>query len=317
MNKNGIHHEPSVPDTPKQKGVAERGNRTIVISAKTMLHSSGLPNSPWAEAVECAVYIKNRVLSSSSIEKLTPFEAYHGRNPDVSHLRIFRCDAFLHIIKERREKFSPKAVQCKLAGYWETQKAYRLWDDANVPETLPHKIDDEETDVLMNPDVIRNVAIENDETSVPTTPVLPLGHERPRRDKKAPLRWSDEPLHPRYSQTALIASTMGEPQTMKEALTLKDAKKLMEATEAELASLAKKQTWTLTELPKFAEPSKASGCSKSNPMKMEVPIDLRQGWWRKVFLKEKTWTNQKPIHLLCATTPCGPSMPSPRQITMN
>ena len=43
-----------------------------------------------------------------------------------------------------------------------------------LDEILPLKSDDEETDVLMNPDVFRNVANENDETSVPTNPVLPL-----------------------------------------------------------------------------------------------------------------------------------------------
>ena len=100
MNKNGIRHETSVPDTPEQNGVAGRGNRTIVESARTILQSPDLPNSLWVEAVACAFYVKNPVLLSSSIEKLTPFEASRERKPDVFHFEVFGFDAFFHFMKE-------------------------------------------------------------------------------------------------------------------------------------------------------------------------------------------------------------------------
>ncbi len=128
MNKNGIRHETSVPDTPEQNGVAGRGNRTIVESARTILQSPDLPNSLWVEAVACAFYVKNPVLLSSSIEKLTPFEASRERKPDVFHFEVFGFDAFFHFMKERMEKFSAEAVKCKLVGYCETQKANRQSD---------------------------------------------------------------------------------------------------------------------------------------------------------------------------------------------
>ncbi|GJW62786.1 integrase, catalytic region, zinc finger, CCHC-type containing protein [Tanacetum coccineum] len=46
----------STPRTPKQNGVVERRNRTLVEAARTMLSASKLPLSFWAEAVATACY---------------------------------------------------------------------------------------------------------------------------------------------------------------------------------------------------------------------------------------------------------------------
>ncbi|GJZ62591.1 ribonuclease H-like domain-containing protein [Tanacetum coccineum] len=48
--------------TPQQNGVAERKNRTLIEAARTMLADSLLPNQFWAEAVNTACYVLNRVL---------------------------------------------------------------------------------------------------------------------------------------------------------------------------------------------------------------------------------------------------------------
>ncbi|GJV76498.1 putative ribonuclease H-like domain-containing protein, partial [Tanacetum coccineum] len=48
--------------TPQQNGVAKRRNRTLTEAAKTMLADSKLPTTFWAEAVNTACYVQNRVL---------------------------------------------------------------------------------------------------------------------------------------------------------------------------------------------------------------------------------------------------------------
>ncbi|GKB13228.1 putative ribonuclease H-like domain-containing protein, partial [Tanacetum coccineum] len=48
--------------TPQQNGVAERKNRTLIEAARTMLADSLLPIQFWAEAVNTACYVLNRVL---------------------------------------------------------------------------------------------------------------------------------------------------------------------------------------------------------------------------------------------------------------
>ncbi|GJY62932.1 retrovirus-related pol polyprotein from transposon TNT 1-94 [Tanacetum coccineum] len=50
FKEEGIEHQTSTPRTPKQNGVVERRNRTLVEAARTMLSASKLPLSFWAEA---------------------------------------------------------------------------------------------------------------------------------------------------------------------------------------------------------------------------------------------------------------------------
>lgn len=59
MKGRGIRLESTAPYTPQQNGKAERENRTIVESARTMLQAKNMSVKLWAEAVNTAVYILN------------------------------------------------------------------------------------------------------------------------------------------------------------------------------------------------------------------------------------------------------------------
>jgi hypothetical protein len=52
-----IAHRLAMPHTPEQNGGAEKENRTVVKSARCMLHANGLPKEVWTEASNIAVYI--------------------------------------------------------------------------------------------------------------------------------------------------------------------------------------------------------------------------------------------------------------------
>ncbi|GJV79253.1 reverse transcriptase domain-containing protein [Tanacetum coccineum] len=71
--KKGIKREFSVARTPQQNGVAERKNMTLIEAARTMLADSLLPILFWAEAVNTACYVLNRVLVTKPQNK-TPYE---------------------------------------------------------------------------------------------------------------------------------------------------------------------------------------------------------------------------------------------------
>lgn len=73
IKNKGIQHKTSAPKTPEQNGVAERFNRTILESCKSMLHSSSLALNLWAEAAATAVYVLNRVSSRASL-LMTPYK---------------------------------------------------------------------------------------------------------------------------------------------------------------------------------------------------------------------------------------------------
>nr|GEY65799.1 ribonuclease H-like domain-containing protein [Tanacetum cinerariifolium] len=74
----GIKREFSVARTPQQNGVAEKKNRTLIKAARTMLADSKLPITFWAEAVNNACYVQNRVSVIKPHNK-TPYELFLGK----------------------------------------------------------------------------------------------------------------------------------------------------------------------------------------------------------------------------------------------
>ena len=64
-----------------------------------MLKGKGLSNGFWVEALNTAVYLKNRSPTRSLMFK-TPFEALYGFKPAVKHLRVFGSKEFSNIPKE-------------------------------------------------------------------------------------------------------------------------------------------------------------------------------------------------------------------------
>lgn len=127
LNNCGIRHETTVPYTPQQNGVAERANRTIVEKVRCMLNDAGLSKAFWAEAVQTAVYLKNRAPTRAVME-FTPEEKWSGNKMDLSHLRIFGCKAYTYIPSELRKKLDYKSKKLILLGYCEESKGYRLVD---------------------------------------------------------------------------------------------------------------------------------------------------------------------------------------------
>nr|GEZ09692.1 ribonuclease H-like domain-containing protein [Tanacetum cinerariifolium] len=79
----GILRQFSVARTPQQNRVVDRRNRKLIEGARTMLADSKLPTTFWAEAVNTACYVQNRVLVVKPHKK-TPYELFLGRTPTLS-----------------------------------------------------------------------------------------------------------------------------------------------------------------------------------------------------------------------------------------
>ncbi|KAJ4717099.1 Retrovirus-related Pol polyprotein from transposon TNT 1-94 [Melia azedarach] len=124
---NGIRRFLTVPRSPQQNGVAERKNRTILNIARSMLKSKRLPKEFWAEAVSTAVYLSNRSPTRSVWGK-TPQEAWCGRKPGISHLRVFGSVAHVHVPHERRTKLDDKSESFIFIGYDSSSKGYKLYN---------------------------------------------------------------------------------------------------------------------------------------------------------------------------------------------
>nr|GEZ93972.1 retrovirus-related Pol polyprotein from transposon TNT 1-94 [Tanacetum cinerariifolium] len=112
----GIKREFSVPRTPQQNGIAERKNRTLIEAARTMLADSLLPIPFWAEVVNTACYVQNRVLVTKPLNK-TPYKFLHGRTPSISFMRPFGCPVTILNTLDSLGKFNGKVDEGFLVGY--------------------------------------------------------------------------------------------------------------------------------------------------------------------------------------------------------
>ena len=128
--QHGIERQFLTPYTPQQNGVAERKNWTLFESARCMLQHKQLSNAWWAEAISTATYVLNQA-PTSAVEGKTPEEVWSGIKPSVQHLRVFGCDAYVHVPDEKRTKLDPKSKKCMFLGYVEGTKCYRLYNVEN------------------------------------------------------------------------------------------------------------------------------------------------------------------------------------------
>lgn len=122
--KKGIKIDYSVPYTPQLNGKAERLNRTILEKVRALLFNSDLKNEMWGEAVLCSIYLINR-LPSETINKLTPYEMWFGKRPNLSNIHEFGSTVYAKTLGNLR-KLEPRGRKLVLIGY--TRNGYRLWN---------------------------------------------------------------------------------------------------------------------------------------------------------------------------------------------
>nr|GEW88620.1 ribonuclease H-like domain-containing protein [Tanacetum cinerariifolium] len=137
LNKLGIKREFSVPRTPQQNDIAEKKIRTFIEAARTMLADSLLPISFWAEAVNTACYVQNRVLVTKPQNK-TPYELLLGRTPSIGFMRPFGSPVTILNTLNPLGKFDEKVDEGFLVGYSISSKAFRVFNIRTriVQETL-------------------------------------------------------------------------------------------------------------------------------------------------------------------------------------
>nr|GEX76939.1 retrovirus-related Pol polyprotein from transposon TNT 1-94 [Tanacetum cinerariifolium] len=89
-----ISQQFSAARTPQQNGVVERGNRTLVEAARTMLIFANLPLFLWAEAIATACFTQNRSIIHKCLDK-TPYELINKRKPNIKFFHVFGCRCYL------------------------------------------------------------------------------------------------------------------------------------------------------------------------------------------------------------------------------
>jgi hypothetical protein len=111
---------------PQQNGTVEQNYRTLVEMVRMMLDEHRTHRCFWADAINTACYICNRIFLCSILH-LTPFELCFGRKPAVSHLRPFGAKCF--VLKcGNLDKFESHSSDGILLGYTPHGRSYRVFN---------------------------------------------------------------------------------------------------------------------------------------------------------------------------------------------
>ena len=126
-----IQQEKTIPETPQQKGLAERCNRTLLEMARCLLIDSGLPKMIWGAAILHATRIRNLVFKRGKEKRQA--ELMRGIKPklSISKLSIFDCAVFMRKRDRDVSKLEPKALKGKFVGYTKGDNGYLVY----VPNT--------------------------------------------------------------------------------------------------------------------------------------------------------------------------------------
>ncbi|WVZ80726.1 hypothetical protein U9M48_028182 [Paspalum notatum var. saurae] len=157
----GLEHQFSSPYTPPQNGVVERKNRTLVEMARMMLDEHRTPRRFWAEAVNTACYIANRIFLRAFLGKTS--------QPSVKHLRAFGCRCFVLKKAGYLDKFESRCLDGIFLGYASSSRAFRVW-------------------ILETKQVVETCEVSFDETMPCTTPAFELSGD----DKEGTPIFEDE-----------------------------------------------------------------------------------------------------------------------------
>ncbi|KAJ4769831.1 polyprotein [Rhynchospora pubera] len=258
--EHGIRRFLTLPYSPQQNGVAERKNRTILDMVRSMLKSKNMPKEYWAEAVQCAVYLQNRC-PTTSLENMTPQEAWCGVKPEVSHLKVFGSVAYAHIPDQRRTKLDDKSKKLIFIGYDERSKAYKLIDPTTNKVHISRDVQVNEEAVWCwnsmeekSHDVEKEVQIIASSTSTNTTMQADPSSSSSLSDDDARTTRTRtlQDLYEATSELHLVCLLAdAENITFEEAV---QEKKWKQAMNEEMNAIVKNDTWELATLPKDHKP---------------------------------------------------------------
>ena len=137
--------------------MVERKNCTLVEMARTMLDEHRTPRHFWAEAINTACYVANRIFLRAYLGK-TSYKLRFGKQPKLSHLRPFRSKCFVLKKGKHLDKFESRCSDGDFLGYALHSRGFRVWN-------------------LDTKQVIEMCEVSFDESMPSTTPVFELSGE--------------------------------------------------------------------------------------------------------------------------------------------
>ena len=137
--------------------------------------------------MDIACYLVNRS-PSSTLEDKTPQEVWTSKKPSLSHLRVFGCDAYVHVPKEKRNKSDSKSEKSTFIGYKDGLKGYKLWNPVTrkvvynrdvvfreVKDVIKHEVQPKEPEKIgfeLKEEESDSIVEEESKDEEPQTPVV-------------------------------------------------------------------------------------------------------------------------------------------------
>lgn len=276
----GIERNYTSPYTPQQNGIVERRNRTVVEMARSCLKEMNLPMKMWAEAVRHSVYILNKV-PTRALTKLTSYEAWYARKPNLSLIRVFGCLAYMKLPGKSVQELEDRSKKVLNLGKEPGTKEYRLYDPVADKVCVSHDVTFKEiesrylTEMNTESSVKEQFTVQlaeqdegedqnefsdgHEENEAPMdSPVTPVNQTTGNQLNREDCNDSTEPRKVRlirdiYEETEeeeardeLFLMGVDEPRNYKQASKNDEWKKVMEQ---EMKSIEENETWELTRLP--------------------------------------------------------------------
>lgn len=275
----GVFHSKTNAYSPEQNGRIEREMRTIVESARSVIHAKNLDENLWAEAVNYAVFTINQTGTSTSKGK-SPAELWFGRKMDVKKLKSFGCDCYVLIEFHKRAKIDKKSKKGIFVGYDLDSPCYRIYipeendiaSSDNVIFDEKIKIDRNFTEIeteIQSENLDENSEHESDSESEVSDNEYSQSSEnepenenienqtqnrlRDRRSLKPPTKLNDYITDCFDNQSYPNIAMIGEVEDISISDAIKDVN-WNNAMNEEFISLIKMKTWDLTEPPKNVKP---------------------------------------------------------------
>ena len=141
-----------------------------------MIHAKKLPYHFWAEAMNIACYIHNRVTLRKG-SSATLYEIWRGRKPTVKYFHVFGSKCYILADHEQRRKMDPKSDEGIFLGYSTNSRAYRVFNSRTkvMMESINVIIDDRGWNVEedVSEDVgtsLSNIPTESNDRSIDSNP---------------------------------------------------------------------------------------------------------------------------------------------------
>src|SRR5258708_1151500 len=170
-SRNSITMEFMVSHTPEQNRVTEHATQKILDKGCTIMKDANAPDFLWVDAFTTVMCVINRTAGGQT-GSVTPFKAFFGEKPDISHMWVWYANVFIHQLKGLGAgKLGECGHQVKFLGYPENSAGYRTYDPCTHKAQVAHApiFREEARPTLLSSfkSTVGNSDIESDPNNVP------------------------------------------------------------------------------------------------------------------------------------------------------